>query len=278
MLPARGRRGFDVYVAGIEASAEDKAKLLRFVRPGIIADLGCGAGTVLALLREKFPASSLVGVDLSDQMVARCRERFPGVEIRQLDITNHLFDDASMDTIVLCSILHEVFSYKGYDYTAVRDTLRSSAEALRWGGRLIVRDGVKPEYDEAVYLTFLNEPTRLKFVRFSLEFGSSEIVWREVDGRIQVARRDAMEFLTKYIYDVNWAHEVKEHFGVFTLSQWVDELRFAGLKVVHRESYLIPWLRDTHWVKDLKLEVKVDGQYEEGEWPHSTMLVVGERG
>jgi hypothetical protein len=46
-------------------------------------------------------------------------------------------------------------------------------------------------------------------------------VWRMKDGRVQVARRDAMEFLTKYIYDVNWKYEVKEQFGVFTLADWV---------------------------------------------------------
>ena len=50
-----------------------------------------------------------------------------------------------------------------------------------------------------VYLTFLNGNAYDKFVKFSLEFGSSEIVWRLVDARLQVARRDAMEFLTKYI-------------------------------------------------------------------------------
>jgi SAM-dependent methyltransferase len=278
MLPERGRRGFQVYADGMEASAGDKAKLLRYVRPGIIAELGCGAGAVLELLKKKFPQSVVIGADLNDEMVQRCRARFPGMEIRRHDVAVRLFDDETIDSIILCSVMHEVFSYKNYDYGAVRDTLRASAGALRRGGRLVIRDGVKPGREEAVYLTFLNEPARLKFIRFAKEFGSSDVAWREVDGRVQVARRDAMEFLTKYIYDVNWVHEVQEHFGVFTLAQWVDELRFAGLKVVHKESYLIPWLRDTHWAVDLKLEVRVEGKYKAGEWPHSTMLVVGEKG
>src|SRR4029079_2166211 len=41
-LPDRGDRGYEVYAAGMEASAADKAKLLPYVRPGVIADLGCG--------------------------------------------------------------------------------------------------------------------------------------------------------------------------------------------------------------------------------------------
>jgi SAM-dependent methyltransferase len=261
----------------MEASAGDKARLLEYVRAGVIAELGCGSGTVLELLRRAFPGSTLIGVDLNEEMLRRCRERFPGVEIRRGDMAGRNFDDGSLDTVVACSVMHEVFSYKRFDYGAVRAAIANSVRALRKGGRLVIRDGVKPAVEEAVYLTFLNETARGKFIRFSKEFGSSEVVWREVDGRVQVARRDAMEFLTKYLYDVNWAHEVKEHFGVFTLRQWVDEFREAGLAVVHEESYLIPWLRDTHWAKDVRLEVRAGGAYSAGEWPHSTMLVVGEK-
>lgn len=274
MLPVRGARGYEVYAAGMEASAADKAKLLRYIRPGVIADLGCGTGTVLELLRRRSPKSEFVGVDCSPHMIRRCRKRFPGVRFLRRDITEPLFDPASVDTIVLCSIMHEVFSYKGYDYSAVRRTLSHCAAALKPGGRLVIRDGVKPAKHDTVSLTFLNEKVRDKFLRFSQEFGSSEIVWRMKDRRVQVARRDAMEFLTKYIYDVNWRYEVKEQFGVFTLDDWGAELKKAGLRVLHRESYLIEWLRKTHWEKDVVMEVKTAGGYRPTEYPDSTMLLV----
>jgi SAM-dependent methyltransferase len=277
MLPERGRKGYEVYAAGMEASAEDKAKLLAHVRPGVIADLGCGAGTVLELLRREFPTSEIMGVDSSAEMVSRCRARFPGLEIRQLDITRRLFDEASMDTIVLCSVLHEVFSYNGCDYGVVRDTLRHCADALRPEGRLLLRDGLKPARDDTVYMTFKNEAVHQNFLRFAKEFGSSEIVWKEVEGRTELARRDAMEFLTKYLYDVNWQYEVKEHFGVFTLTGWAEELKRAGLRVEHQESYLIPWLRKTHWEKDVELEVRSASGFRPTDYPHSTMVMVGEK-
>jgi len=276
MLPVRGRRGYEVYAAGMEASAADKAKLLKFVRPGVIADLGCGTGTVLELLRRKYRTSQFVGVDLSPEMVDRCRKRFPGAEIRQHDISLPLFDDGSIDTIVLCSVMHEVFSYKGYDYSAVRHTLRRCADALRPGGRLILRDGLKPAREDVVYLSFLNEKAYDTFVKFSLDF-VNEIHWQLRDSRIMLARKDAMEFLTKYIYEVNWKYEIKEQFGVFTLAGWVEEFRKAGLKVVHKESYLIPWLRVTHWEKDVKIEVKTAKGYRPTDYPHSTMILVGEK-
>ena len=278
MLPGRGTQGYAVYAAGMEASAGDKARMLAFVRPGVVAELGCGSGAVLELLRRAFPDSRLVGVDLSTTLLKRCRERFPGgVDFLRRDITRRLFPDASMDSIVLCSILHEVFTYKGYSIDAVRRTLRHCARALRSGGRLVMRDGVKPAREEVVYLSFLRDGLRAKFERFAREFGSSEVAWREVEGRVQLARRDAMEFLTKYLYDKNWRFEVKEHFGVLTLEDWGRELRAAGLRVVHAESYLIEWLRETHWERDFALERRAAGRWTSAEWPHSTMLVAAER-
>ncbi len=278
MLPGRGPQGYAVYAAGMEASAGDKARLLAFARLGFIADLGCGSGTVLELLRRAFPDSRLVAVDASTKMLSLCRERFgTGVELLRRDITKRLFPEASVDTIVLCSILHEVFTYKGYNFDAVRRTLRHCARALRPGGRILLRDGVKPAVQEAVYLSFLRDGVRGKFERFAREFGSSPVAWREVDGRVQLARRDAMEFLSKYMYDKNWRFEVKEHFGVYTLDEWRSELRAAGFRVIHAESYLIDWLRTTHWEKDVRLERRTSGRYAAADWPHSTMLVAGER-
>jgi len=261
----------------MEASAGDKARMLRFVRPGVIADLGCGTGTVLELLRRRSPRSRLIGVDCSPEMIRRCRRRFPGLEPRRADITEPLFEPGTIDTIVLCSILHEVFSYKGYDYSAVRRTLAHCASALRPGGRLLLRDGVVPARRDAVSLTFLNAAAYDKFLRFSREFGPGEIVWRMKDGRIQVARRDAMEFLTKYIYDANWRFEVKEQFGVFTLADWGRELRRAGLRVIHRESYLIPWLKETHWSKDVMMETHGAGGYRKTGYPDSTLLIAARK-
>jgi SAM-dependent methyltransferase len=277
MLPVRSARGYEVYAQGMEAGAADKARLLAHVRPGIIAELGCGSGAVLELLRRGFPDSQLMGVDLSPEMVERCRRRFPGLEIRRHDLTLPLFDDGTVDTIVLCSILHEVYSYNGYDPGAVRRTLRACADALKKGGRLVIRDGLKPARDDHVYLTPLRREIYGKFVRFAAEFGRAGLGYEVVDGRIRVLRAGAMEFLTKYFYDVNWTHEVREQFGVFTLANWVAELRAAGLRVVHKESYLLDWLRTERWEKDVRLEVHGPSGYRPTGWPHSTMLIAGEK-
>jgi trans-aconitate 2-methyltransferase len=55
-------------------------------RPGRIVDLGCGAGNVTALLRQRWPEAKLTGVDSSAAMLARARESDPAVDWRLHDL------------------------------------------------------------------------------------------------------------------------------------------------------------------------------------------------
>lgn len=49
-------------------------------------DLGCGPGNSTALLVDAFPHAHVVGIDLSEDMLAAARERLPGVEFLSGDI------------------------------------------------------------------------------------------------------------------------------------------------------------------------------------------------
>jgi len=57
------------------------------------ADLGCGDGRLIALVRERFPAAAAVGLDSSPTMLARAMERFAGedgVELVEADLAEPL--------------------------------------------------------------------------------------------------------------------------------------------------------------------------------------------
>ncbi|MDE2005998.1 MAG: methyltransferase domain-containing protein [Rhodospirillales bacterium] len=77
------------------AAAWDPAQYLRFadarLRPALdllaqvplaaparVADLGCGPGTVTRLLRQRYPAAEVTGIDSSAAMLAKARETAPG--------------------------------------------------------------------------------------------------------------------------------------------------------------------------------------------------------
>jgi trans-aconitate 2-methyltransferase len=76
------------------------ADLLARVQPGArlrIVDLGCGPGNSTALLAERYPKASIVGLDSSSDMLAAARTRLPAVEFRQGDIAE--WSDPSADLV-----------------------------------------------------------------------------------------------------------------------------------------------------------------------------------
>jgi SAM-dependent methyltransferase len=96
----------------------------RYVQPGSsILDLGVGAGRTTPHLARL--ASRYVGVDASESMIARCREKFPDLTFLRLDATD-LFAvaDASFDVVV--------FSFNGIDdIPTVEGRRRCLAECAR---------------------------------------------------------------------------------------------------------------------------------------------------
>ena len=59
--------------------AHDLLARITIEEPRHIVDLGCGTGTVTALLRARWPEASIVGVDNSESMLERARSVLPDV-------------------------------------------------------------------------------------------------------------------------------------------------------------------------------------------------------
>ncbi len=53
--------------------------------PGRVVDLGCGAGNVTAILRQRFPDADIVGVDGSESMLAKARTSAANCTFEQAD-------------------------------------------------------------------------------------------------------------------------------------------------------------------------------------------------
>lgn len=54
--------------------------------PQRIVDLGCGPGTITALLRQRWPQSAITGVDLDAAMLAQARQSDPTIDWQQADL------------------------------------------------------------------------------------------------------------------------------------------------------------------------------------------------
>jgi SAM-dependent methyltransferase len=229
-VPAR----LDRYFVRMNAARDDKERLLDWIRPGRIVELGPGGGVVLDLLADRFPDSEILGVDASATVVVAL-ERRRAAEGRRWRIRlgdafdlPALFGPRTIDSVVLCSVLHEIYSYvehgdppRRFDLDAVRDLCRAAFATLVPGGRLVIRDGVAPPPGVRRIRLIAADAARL-FDRFVAEFEGRRIrATRLADGRVELSAPDAMEFLYTYTWgEASFDHEVREQYGVLAYDEY----------------------------------------------------------
>jgi demethylmenaquinone methyltransferase / 2-methoxy-6-polyprenyl-1,4-benzoquinol methylase len=112
------------------------ATIRETVRPGDrVLDACCGTGD-LALAARQAAAGNVVGVDFSEQMLARARRKAPELEWIRADVLALPFDDASFDAVVV-----------GFGVRNVEDLeacLKELRRVLRPGGRLGILEITTP--------------------------------------------------------------------------------------------------------------------------------------
>lgn len=102
---------------------------LRVARPYVegkrVLEVGCGTGLVLEPLSKI--ASSAVGIDLSEGMLEKARER--GLTVHQASATALPFSDGSFDTVVSFKVLAHI--------QEIRQAISEAVRVLRPGGHLV---------------------------------------------------------------------------------------------------------------------------------------------
>jgi len=112
----------------------DAALAAAAAKPGeAVLDIGCGAGvTTLALAASVQPGGRIVGVDISEPLIARARERAAAaalpIDFRLEDAGRAVLPDAAFD------LLFSRFGVMFFDAPA--DAFRHMRAALKPGGRL----------------------------------------------------------------------------------------------------------------------------------------------
>lgn len=75
---------------------------------GVIVDLGCSTGYLLADLRVAYPDAQLVGVDLVDSGLRTAHREVPDARLLQADVCALPLDDASVDAAMSANLLEHV--------------------------------------------------------------------------------------------------------------------------------------------------------------------------
>jgi SAM-dependent methyltransferase len=280
-------RDFRVYKAGMDASLAVKiADICTHVRPGTIVDKGCGTGKLLVHLSALWPESRILGLDISTELLHTAAGQpfpHPNASIVKGDIIQRHFPPGSVATVIFSSVIHEVFSYNGYDRESVRLALRNTRMELEPAGRVVIRDGVRPAAG-TVWMRCGTE-TESRFRRFARDFkGRSAtpgvtFIERVHDGQrwFILTTHAANEFLSKKDYLENWSIEVNEEFGVFTLHEWQCELKAMGYRILEARSYASPWIFEHRYRGRIWLHADAgDHPGEELPFPDTTAVIVGE--
>ncbi len=276
------------YLAAMNAARSDKERMLDFVRPGTIVEIGPGGGVVLDLLEAQFPDSTVVGVDLSREAVAALEQhaRTAGRRWRVVlgaaeELAIHV--PPPVDTVVVCSILHEVYSYTEprFSLTSVARVIAAAFATLRPGGRIVIRDGVMPPPGTR-RIRMLAADVRSTLELFVAQFEGRPIRYTELaPDRVEMTTADAMEFLYTYTWGpASFPYEVRELYGILPYDDYARQLVSwcggdAAAQIIETplRSYLQPGYRDS-----LASKIELTDEHDRVvDLPDSNCLIVLER-
>lgn len=295
----RGNRGaYERYLGGMDASMQQKVALTaaHILGQGSIADMGMGSGTGSHALAALYPGLRVIGVDVSEEMVALATERYvlPNLEFRIGDVAQPVFEAGTLDAILDSSVLHHVTSFGGYDRAAAMRALAVQVEALRDHGVLVVRDFLDPgetpvvlelrrddgSDDDAVATC---SSARL-FARFAREFrslspspGCAFEALADADGgamRVRLPLRLAVEFVLRKDYRADWTTEILEEYTYATQGQFEAAFARMGLRVISSVPLRNPWIVRNRFRGKFILRGD-DGR--ELDDPPTNFVIVGER-
>lgn len=274
------------YFNGMDSSIGDKEQLLNYLVGESVMELGFGSGELL--LRAEQKGFYTVGVDASIESVVKGSNL--GLTVFKGDHNDlpELFEDVKFDNIILCSVLHEIYSYTRNHALLTESPLDAHFEGLRnvqetisicysllnEGGRLLIRDGVKPEHNPMVELV-LSDSYGVQFMEnYLMESNNynedSEIV-RVGEYTYSMDYTNAMEFMYTYTWgEQSFSREVKEQYGIFTRQGYALLLMSEGFGLTEFSEYVQTGYH-TH-LKDKMALYNLDGS--EKEYPSTNMVVI----
>lgn len=161
------------------AYREDLLDLAAVAAGDCVLDIGCGTGTqAIAAWRRSQPGGSVVGIDISEKMLAAARRkaRRAGLHIafHHADMAQLPFEDDRFDVVTITTVMHMVQQCRR------RLCLGEASRVLRRGGRLLLIDYAGDPEDRR-HWTAKQGPHRL-FDLNSLREPLSEEGFEEIDG------------------------------------------------------------------------------------------------
>jgi len=256
---------FDEYCASLDAGIAEKWRLITPWIPrsdsGDIVDVGSGTGTLAAMLKRAHPRHGLIAIDHDARMVSAARRRHGAGR----NLSFRLDDAARVHStkavaVVLSSVLHEVYSDHGDSLAAVLAALRSARASLAPGGRIIIRDFVRPG-DAGREVIFRHSNRDIvhphDFESFLKSFRRSAHIQGVWPGALWTSYRTdlgtALEFLLRKDFHSSWGAQLREHYAFWTLEDAMRLVARAGLRLIFHRLFSSQWLLRARWLGKVEL-------------------------
>lgn len=264
------------YFNQMDYSVSDKVSLSKYIKGKKVLDAGCGSGKLMDSLESI--GFTAYGIDLSSGLFnpsLMSNKRFKQGDLSE--IKKHFINEG-IETVIFSSVLHEVYSYGGYDLKKVENVITQAYEIIPVGGRIIIRDGVMPEgeFPKVIHFKDSSGPHFLK--NFIDDFKARKIKAKKIGANLfLLSPSDAMEFLYTYTWGLpSYEREVKEQYGLMTLRQyekWLTSILPAS-KIYESSSYL-----QEGYSSNLSTKVSYfNMSFKEQRLPDSNMILVIEKG
>jgi cyclopropane fatty-acyl-phospholipid synthase-like methyltransferase len=273
------------YLQTMNQSVDFKKVILDYIVGESVIDIGPGGGALLDMIEAHYPNKRVAGVDISQNVIDNLNKR-KQLESKKWDALNlkPYVIERGVDTIIFCSVLHELFSYietdgKKFNYTTLERALVSAFEALPPSGRIIIRDGIMTEpTDMQRIIKFRSEEGLVFLKQYAADFKGRDIHYEMMgQNEVKMHVNDAMEFLYTYTWgEQSYVHEINEQFGYFTptlFKSFVSNLFGEQAHIVEFKHYLQEGYT-------IALESKIefmDENYTPVNLPDSTCLIVIEK-
>ena len=257
-----------------------------YIIAGQISDEGCADATLFIPLAADFQDSDLIGVDISNEFIARAEENIRQavfgntfVSIVQANLMEKIFDDESITTTICNSTMHEVWSYNT-KRSSVDTYLQLKRAQLVLGGRVVIRDVIGPQDKDIIVLLRSYKDDYVHLKRFLKDFkhlreqDTVEEIIHDGVTYYKMTMKLAGEYLLHKDYHDNWDSEVQEEFCHFDVDDWKEVLLSNNFKIVTIESYRSEWILKNRYEGEVGL---FNENMEPISFPDTNVIVVAEK-